>query len=83
MVFERGPQAFIDEAIQLTREYIAGGSSMQQLSHSASTHIHERISILTSLRCSLATFLAKVCIKFCLAEIILFYLEDDGFQICS
>ncbi|KAF3455254.1 hypothetical protein FNV43_RR05702 [Rhamnella rubrinervis] len=41
--------AFIDGTIQLIREYVAEGSFMQQLSHSASTHIHERIAILTSL----------------------------------
>ncbi|KAF3454035.1 hypothetical protein FNV43_RR04481 [Rhamnella rubrinervis] len=63
MVFERGPWAFIDGTIQLIREYVAEGSFMQQLSDSASTHIHERIAILTSLRCSLATFLAQVYVE--------------------
>lgn len=69
MVFERGPRAFIDGTIQLICDYVAEGSSMQQLSHSASTHIHERIAILTSLMFSLATFLAQVCFILCLVEL--------------
>ncbi|CAN6560312.1 unnamed protein product [Malus baccata var. baccata] len=60
MVLERGPHAFIEGAIQLIRGCIAEGSSIQSISLSASAHISERITILTSLRCSLATFLAQV-----------------------
>lgn len=60
MVFERGPWAFIDGTAQLIRDFVAEGSGMQQLCCSASIHISERINILTSLRFSLATFLAQV-----------------------
>ncbi|XP_059665453.1 protein DGS1, mitochondrial [Cornus florida] len=63
MICERGPLAFFGGTIQLIREYVAEGSSMdamEHLCHSASAHISERIAILTSLRYSLATFLAQV-----------------------
>uniref|UniRef100_A0A5B7BSF1 Nuclear control of ATPase protein 2 n=1 Tax=Davidia involucrata TaxID=16924 RepID=A0A5B7BSF1_DAVIN len=60
MIFERGPRAFIDGTVQLIREYVAEGSGTQHLCHSASAYIYERITILTSLRYSLATFLAQV-----------------------
>ncbi|XP_057955814.1 protein DGS1, mitochondrial [Malania oleifera] len=59
MIFERGPWAFIDGMLQLIRECVVKGSSLH-LYHSASAQISERISILTSLRYSLATFLAQV-----------------------
>jgi hypothetical protein len=49
------------ETVQLVRGCVAEGSSMQHLCHSASSHISERITVLTSLRCALATFLAQVC----------------------
>ena len=61
MIFERGPRAFIDGTVQFVRGRVAEGSSMQHLCHSASSHISERITVLTSLRCVLATFLAQVC----------------------
>ncbi|KAK2967220.1 hypothetical protein RJ640_000694 [Escallonia rubra] len=60
MVFERGPRAFIDCTVQVLRDCLAEGSGIQHLCFSASTHISERITILTSLRSSLATFLAQV-----------------------
>uniref|UniRef100_A0A2N9FXL1 Uncharacterized protein n=1 Tax=Fagus sylvatica TaxID=28930 RepID=A0A2N9FXL1_FAGSY len=60
MIFERGPRAFIDGTVQLVRGCVAEGSSMQHLCHSASSHISERITVLTSLRCALATFLAQI-----------------------
>ncbi|KAE8037586.1 hypothetical protein FH972_010164 [Carpinus fangiana] len=60
MIFERGPRAFINGTVQLIRECAAEGSSMQQLSHSASHHISERIAILSCLRCALAMFLAQI-----------------------
>lgn len=62
MIFERGPRAFITRTVQFIRESVAQGSSLQLLSQSASAHISERITILTSLRYSLATFLAQVCL---------------------
>ncbi|KAK6138263.1 hypothetical protein DH2020_028010 [Rehmannia glutinosa] len=60
MICERGPCAFINGTLQLIRDCLADGSSMQKLHCSASSHISERISVLTSLRYSLASFLAKV-----------------------
>lgn len=62
MVFERGPRAFIDGTVQFLREYIAEGSTMQHLCQSASAYISERIVVLSTLRCALATFLAEVCL---------------------
>ncbi|GMP99226.1 hypothetical protein CsSME_00046784 [Camellia sinensis var. sinensis] len=59
LIFERGPRAFIDGTVQLIREYVVEGSGMQNLCHSASVHISERITVLTSLRYHLATFLAQ------------------------
>ncbi|KAK3019113.1 hypothetical protein RJ639_003795, partial [Escallonia herrerae] len=60
MVLERGPRAFIDCTVQVLRDCLAEGSGIQRLCFSASSHISERITILTSLRFSLATFLAQV-----------------------
>ncbi|GFP97594.1 feruloyl coa ortho-hydroxylase 1 [Phtheirospermum japonicum] len=60
MICERGPSAFISGTLQLIRDSLADGSSVQKLYFSASSHISERISVLTSLRYSMATFLAKV-----------------------
>ena len=62
MIFERGPRAFVNGTVQFIRECVGQGSSLQPLSQSASAHISERITILTSLRYSLATFLAQVCL---------------------
>ncbi|KAK8504841.1 hypothetical protein V6N13_056170 [Hibiscus sabdariffa] len=59
MIFERGPQAFVSGSVQLMREAVTDGSAMQNLSHSASAYISARIAVLSSLRCSLAAFLAQ------------------------
>nr|GEU85956.1 protein DGS1, mitochondrial [Tanacetum cinerariifolium] len=60
MVFERGPLAFFDGSGKLIHDYVFEGTGMQNLSSAAAAHISERISVLTSLRYSLATFLAQV-----------------------
>lgn len=60
MLFERGPRALIDETVHLVRRRVAKGSHTQHLCHSASSQISERIAILSSLQCCLATFLAQV-----------------------
>ncbi|XP_028803932.1 protein DGS1, mitochondrial [Neltuma alba] len=60
MILERGPRAFIDETVHLLRGHEANGSSIQQLSQSASVYINERVTVLSTLRYSLATFLAQV-----------------------
>ncbi|KAI7731821.1 hypothetical protein M8C21_026145 [Ambrosia artemisiifolia] len=63
MVFERGPRAFLDGSGQLLHDYLFYGTGMQSLSSAASAHISERISVLTSLRYALATFLAQVYVE--------------------
>ncbi|KAK6925507.1 Nuclear control of ATP synthase 2 [Dillenia turbinata] len=63
LMFERGPWAFIDGTIQFLRESYMDGLRMQHLCHSASCYISERINMLTTLRNSLATFLAKVYVE--------------------
>ncbi|XP_061372571.1 protein DGS1, mitochondrial [Gastrolobium bilobum] len=60
MVFERGPRAFVDETVKLLRGRAAEGSSIQNLCQSSSEYINERVTVLSSLRYSLATFLAQV-----------------------
>ncbi|XP_057501178.1 protein DGS1, mitochondrial-like [Actinidia eriantha] len=60
LIFERGPKAFIEGTVRLIREYVVEGSGMQNLCHSASAHISNRIIVLTSLRYYLATFLAQI-----------------------
>lgn len=60
MICQRGPGAFIDGTRRMMHDCLADGSGLQSLYCSASSHISERISVLTSLRYSLATFLAKV-----------------------
>ncbi|KAI5673518.1 hypothetical protein M9H77_13882 [Catharanthus roseus] len=60
MVCERGPNAFVNGIFQLLRDYVAEGSGMQHLYFSASSHMSERVTFLTNLRCFLATFLAQV-----------------------
>ncbi|KAL2510949.1 dgd1 suppressor 1 [Abeliophyllum distichum] len=60
MLCERGPYAFFNGTIQLIHDYLAEGSGMRHVYCSASSHISERISVLTSLRYFLATFLAEV-----------------------
>ncbi|KAI4308238.1 hypothetical protein L6164_031335 [Bauhinia variegata] len=63
MIFERGPRAFIDGTIQLLRGSTAHGGSSQHLCESASAFINERVTVLSSLRYSLATFLAQVYVE--------------------
>lgn len=60
MLFARGPRAFFDGTIQFIREFVTEGSRAHHLILSTSAHISERIAILSSLRCSLAAFLAEV-----------------------
>lgn len=72
LLFERGPRAFIHGTIRLVRECVVEGSGMQNLSRSASAHISERITVLTTLRYHLATFLAQVSLYFwCILYIML------------
>ncbi|GAB2277122.1 hypothetical protein Dimus_011829 [Dionaea muscipula] len=59
-ILERGPRAFITGVFQLIHTFLSEASSMQQLSHSASAYICERITILDGLRYRLAMFLAQV-----------------------
>ncbi|MED6161754.1 hypothetical protein PIB30_063794, partial [Stylosanthes scabra] len=59
MVFERGPRACINETAKLFGGNAAQGSLMQNICQSASVYIHERVTVLSSLRYSLATFLAQ------------------------
>ncbi|XP_073313537.1 protein DGS1, mitochondrial-like [Primulina huaijiensis] len=63
MICERGPYAFISGSFKLIRDCVADGSGMQNLYSSASSHISERIHVLTSLRYFLATFLAEVYVE--------------------
>ncbi|KAL2535971.1 dgd1 suppressor 1 [Forsythia ovata] len=60
MLCERGPYAFFNGTIQLIHDYLSEGSGMRHVYCSASSHISERISVLTSLRYFLATFLAEI-----------------------
>ncbi|CAL1403522.1 unnamed protein product [Linum trigynum] len=60
MLFERGPQAFVEGTAQLVRETLKDGYSTQQLALSASAFISERLAVLRTLRCALAAFLAEV-----------------------
>ncbi|XP_076926102.1 protein DGS1, mitochondrial-like [Bidens hawaiensis] len=60
MVFERGPKAFLDGSGQLLHDYLFHGTGMHSLT---TAHISERIIVLTSLRYSLATFLAQVYVE--------------------
>ncbi|GFY80504.1 dgd1 suppressor 1 [Actinidia rufa] len=60
LIFERGPRAFIEGTVRLIRECVVEGSGMQNICHSASANISEKITVLTSLRFYLATFLAQI-----------------------
>ncbi|KAL2941363.1 Protein DGS1 mitochondrial, partial [Bienertia sinuspersici] len=60
MLFERGPRALIGEMVEFVQNFIAEDSSFQILCHSASGFISERVAVLDSIRCALATFLAQV-----------------------
>ncbi|KAK2431397.1 protein DGS1, mitochondrial [Trifolium repens] len=63
MIFERGPRAFIGETVNLLRGRAAQSSSLQNLCQSASGYVNERVTILSSLRCSLAIFLAQIYVE--------------------
>ncbi|KAI4383705.1 hypothetical protein MLD38_009511 [Melastoma candidum] len=63
MIFERGPQAFVKETTHIIRYSIIDGSPVNQLVSSASLHIHERMGILSRLRCLVAGFLAEVYVE--------------------
>ncbi|KAL3752216.1 hypothetical protein ACJRO7_012948 [Eucalyptus globulus] len=63
MLFERGPLAFVDETVRLIQQSVSEGYSLQHFCQSASAHISERITNLTYLRCSLASFLAEVYVE--------------------
>lgn len=60
MICERGPRAFFNGTIQLIRGYVGDGSGKQHTYGLASSYISERITVLSSLRYCLATFLAQV-----------------------
>ncbi|XP_078443176.1 dgd1 suppressor 1 [Wolffia australiana] len=60
MVFERGPKAFLKEAIHLTGRRKIEGSAMHHIHRSAASSISEKISTLTILQSCLASFLAEV-----------------------
>ncbi|KAL3626550.1 hypothetical protein CASFOL_030099 [Castilleja foliolosa] len=68
MLCERGPSAFISGTLQLIRDFSDGGFSMRKFYCSSSSHISERIRVLTGLRYCMATFLANV------------YMEVDRFS---
>ncbi|GAU21660.1 hypothetical protein TSUD_251440 [Trifolium subterraneum] len=63
MICERGPRAFIGETVNLLRGRAAQSSSLQNLCESASGYVNERVTILSSLRCSLAIFLAQIYVE--------------------
>lgn len=60
MIFERGPRAFLDGSFLFMREFVREGSALQHLCHSVSSQISEKITILSSLRYALASFLTQV-----------------------
>ncbi|PKA46274.1 hypothetical protein AXF42_Ash020025 [Apostasia shenzhenica] len=60
MVFNRGPRAFIRESFQMIRRISTDVSPLQYLSHTAADTIFVKTTILRSLQCCLATFLAQV-----------------------
>ncbi|CAH9100126.1 unnamed protein product [Cuscuta epithymum] len=60
MICERGPRAFFNGTIQLIRDCVGDGSGKQHTYSLASSYISERLTVLTSLRCFLATFLAQI-----------------------
>lgn len=83
MIFERGPFAFVDGAVKFVRKSVVEGSPMQHLFQSASVYMSERIAVLAALRCSLATFLAQVCLCFYQLEYLIicliFYHQSNFF----
>ncbi|KAK3205376.1 hypothetical protein Dsin_019422 [Dipteronia sinensis] len=60
MLCERGPKAFLNGTAQLLRDCVAEGFSTQHLFRPVAAHISERIAVLNTLKCSLATFLAQL-----------------------
>ncbi|KAK4855941.1 hypothetical protein QYF36_012535 [Acer negundo] len=60
MLCERGPKAFLNGTAQLLRDCVAEGFSTKHLFRPVAAHISERIAVLTTLKCSLATFLAQL-----------------------
>lgn len=68
MIFERGPRAFLDGSFLFMREFVREGSALQHLCHSVSSQISEKITILSSLRYALASFLTQVCLMLFVAS---------------
>nr|GMD21431.1 protein DGS1, mitochondrial [Ipomoea batatas] len=60
MICGRGPCAFFNGTIELIRGYVSDGSGKQHTYGLASSYISERITVLSSLRYCLATFLAQI-----------------------
>nr|GMD23006.1 protein DGS1, mitochondrial [Ipomoea batatas] len=60
MICGRGPSAFFNGTIELIRGYVSDGSGKQHTYGLASSYISERITVLSSLRYCLATFLAQI-----------------------
>ncbi|WCJ20565.1 dgd1 suppressor 1 [Euphorbia peplus] len=58
--FERGPLALINGTTQLLHECLSKAPSVQHICEYASSYISERVAVLSTLRRSLATFLAEV-----------------------
>ncbi|EPS59342.1 hypothetical protein M569_15465, partial [Genlisea aurea] len=59
MICERGPSAFLDGTLHLVHDFLSDGSSIQKLYQSAYSYVSKRISVFSSLRYFLSTFLAK------------------------
>ncbi|KAL4027483.1 hypothetical protein IC575_010649 [Cucumis melo] len=60
LICERGPRAFFSGTVQLMRQSLRDGFSLQHVAGEASLYIAHRISILSNLRCHLAVFVAQV-----------------------
>ncbi|KAM0951033.1 putative nuclear control of ATP synthase 2 [Dioscorea sansibarensis] len=60
MIFRRGPRALVNETCKMLSTLRTTGSPIPHVYHSAAETISQRISILTSLQCCLANFLAEV-----------------------
>ncbi|KAG9154097.1 hypothetical protein Leryth_000589 [Lithospermum erythrorhizon] len=60
MICERGPSAFVGSTVNLVRSWAFDGSGMNHLYSSTAAYISERLTVLTSLRYFLSTFLAQV-----------------------
>lgn len=64
LICERGPRAFFSGTVQLMRQSLRDGFSLQHVAGEASLYIAHRISILSNLRCHLAVFVAQVWLPF-------------------